>query len=363
MTWRIPNMVPEITDADRAAVQATLLDGYACGGPVVQQLEERFAELVGVAHAVAVSSGTAALWLAMKGCLVGSDTYLCTSDMTFMATAAPAEHLGAEVQLADCTDKTWQLDLNCLPGRPLHVLVLPHLWGGMAREDLAVADCRRRGAFLVVDACQALGATLHGQQPGSWADVACWSFNGNKLVTGGGGGMLTTNDREIAASARYLANQAKDDGSRWVHHQAGWNFRMSAMQAALALSQLSRWGEYVKAKWELHQRYLNAFESTPLSPRDITPEVSPSMWASTWLLDGETERLIGGLRAAGIEARRPFAPLSWQPPFHDCSLGQLDTTVHQAEHVHTHGVLLPCSVGLTNDDQNLVIEAVKEALQ
>lgn len=383
--WRILNMVPHVTNDDIQAVTNAMDAGYVAGGPPVTAFEEAFAAQVGARHAVATSSGTAALWLALDAMQLDDHDLVATADHTFMATAAPLLHRHCDAVLLDCDDRRWQMDHKLLDrtlGRHStqvpDAVLLPHLWGGMASEEGVSGWCRRQGAFLVVDACQALGATLHGQAAGSWADVACWSFNGNKIITAGGGGMLTTNDGDVAGRARYMLDQAKDVPDRWVHHEAGWNFRMSAMQAALGRSQLARLQRHVEVKRDIAARYTKELGGV-LQPRACASGEVPTEWAALYLVDGCAETLVHGLRQRGIEARRPFAPLSHQRPLVSSQLylvqmrgdveylaGEAltitDNGPHYAEELYTGGVLLPCSVGLTKDDQQTVIEAVKELM-
>jgi dTDP-4-amino-4,6-dideoxygalactose transaminase len=346
-------------------------------GPFVPEFEAAMASTVGAAYGVACASGTAALHLALLACGVSAGDEVWVADLTFIASANPVRYCGGDVVLLDSERSTWNLDpwvaLDEIERRAAsgerqpRVIVAVHILGHPADLGTLRDRCAAYGITLVEDAAEALGARwTSGRLAGKWAGTAgragILSFNGNKLITTGGGGMLITDDAEVAATARHLATQARLPGLAYRHDEVGFNYRMSNLAAALGVAQLERLDEILVRKREIAARYDRAFEADPRVevPPDA-PWAARSAWLYTVLLEDPALRdaLAQALVARGIEARPIWTPLRSQEPYVDCAVLGGDVAIDLAG----RGLSLPCSVDLDDADQDEVIAAVLEIVR
>jgi len=374
---RIALAAPDLGAAETAAVAACVESGFVSSvGPLVTEFEERFGEAVGRAHAVACSSGTAAIHLALAALRVGPGSEVMVSDLTFIASANPARYLGADVTLIDSERATWNLDpalvvdeleRRAAAGERLPAaIVAVDLLGQPADLGELLVAARRHGVPVVEDASEALGARwtsgpLGGRAVGRGGDVSCFSFNGNKLITTGGGGMLVTDDPALARRARHLSKQAKVAGLAYRHDDVGYNYRLTNLAAALGLAQLARLDELLAKKRDIAARYDAAFAQTADLARPPDPVWSDrSSWLYTVLLGDEAtrDRVCRSLNAGGIECRPIWSPLHEQAPY--ARSPRVGTGV--AENLGARGLCLPSSAGLAPLDQDRVVAALEAAL-
>lgn len=342
-------------------------------GPFVTQFEQTFAQFVGSPHAVAISNGTAAIHMALVLAGVGPGDEVVVSDFTFAASGNPIFYQGAKPILVDSELDTWNLDPDLVIeeldrrarlGRPMPKAVLAvHILGCPARLDAIAEACDRHGVWLIEDAAEALGAsytkgTYAGRQVGTIGRIGCFSFNGNKIMTTGGGGMLVTADEVLAQKAKHLSTQAKLPGYAYFHNEVGYNYRLTNLAAALGVAQLERLGSFLQRKAEIANRYDAAFLGLPgvcCPPRPSG--MSPTFWLYSMLLPCGWEAPLEQLLAKGIQTRPLWTALHLMPPYMNAPLlgsGQI------SESLCTHGLSLPCSTSLSDDDQQLVINAVLE---
>ena len=220
-------------------------------GPHVDGFETEMAAVVGSRRAVALSSGTAALHLALLALGVGNGDTVLTPTLTFAATANAVRYVGAEPVFVDCDPQTWTVDPDLVEaelsrraraGSPVAAVVGVDLYGQCCDYEALVASCERHGAVLVEDAAEALGSTYRGRAAGSFGAVGVLSFNGNKILTTSGGGMLLTDRDDVAEKARYLASQAREPGLHYEHREIGYNYRLSNLLAAIGRAQLAATG-------------------------------------------------------------------------------------------------------------------------
>ncbi len=369
----IPLATPNIGVAEREAVLAALESGFVSSvGPEVGLFETEFADRVGTRHAIACASGTAALHVALRLAGVGRGDEVFVSDFTFIGSANPIAYLGGQVVLVDSEAESWNIDPALVKeelarrtraGEPLpKAIELVHVLGQPARAFELAEICERYGVTLIEDAAESLGAGWV-LPDGSWRStgtlgaLGAFSFNGNKIVTAGGGGMIVTDDDALAVRARHLTTQAKVPDFGYLHDEVGYNYRLTNLAAALGLAQLRRLSEFVEAKHRIAARYDAALASLPvtLPPR---PEGSdPSFWLYSVLLENELERnkVVNHLARLGVGARALWRPLSQQPPFADAK--RLGGGV--GETLFKRGISLPCSTDLTQDDQDVVIAALR----
>lgn len=369
----IPLATPNLGAAESHEVRTALESGFVSSvGQAVEAFESGFAQRVGARYAVACSSGTAALHVALRVLGVTRGSEVLCADFSFIGSAGPIEYLGAKPVFVDSEQRTWNMDPELVVtelhararlGRPQPAAVeVVHILGQPADVQPIWAACQEYNVPLVEDAAESLGATwssgpLAGKHTGTVGEAGCFSFNGNKIVTTGGGGMIVTDDPHVAARARHLTTQAKVPGVGYLHDEVGYNYRLTNLAAALGNAQLGRLDEFVGSKRLIASRYDEAFEGLPLTLPPRLAGFESTYWLYSVLCSNEVERdaLLAALDSAGIGARALWRPLSDQPPFADAHrLG----TGHIARDLFERGVSLPSSTHLTEIEQHKVQQVV-----
>lgn len=331
--------------------------------------EREFAEAVGVPHAVALSSGTAALHLALQVLGVGpGDTVLC-STLTFIASASPIIWVGAEPVFVDCSRETWNLDpalvdeeisAACRRNKAPKAVVAVDLYG-QAADLVPLGDtCRRHRVELIEDAAEALGATYRGRSAGAFGRIGVFSFNGNKIITTSGGGMLVSEQKPFVERARFLAQQARDPAPHYEHSVLGNNYRMSNLLAAVGRGQLRVLPRRVERKREVFEVYRNALAGAP--GIEFMPEASygrATRWLTVILIDpdefGATREDVRlHLETLNIESRPVWKPMHLQPVFRDRRV--IGGAV--AAGLFERGLCLPSGTQTTDADVMRVAQAV-----
>ena len=357
-----------------ARERALLLDAFDSGwiaplGPHVDAFEAELAAQVGVPHAAALSSGTAALHLALRLLGVGAGDEVLTSTLTFAATANAVTYVGARPTFLDVTPATWQLDPDLLAevlderarsGRLPAALVTVDLYGQCSDYDRILPLCERHGVPVIEDAAEALGATYRGRPAGSFGHAAAFSFNGNKIITTSGGGMLVSRDEVLIAGARHLATQAREPAPHYEHTQIGHNYRMSNLLAAVGRGQLQGLDEKLAARRRINATYREAFaDRDGLEPMPIAGYGEPSCWLTCLTVDparfgSDREQIRLALEARDIEARPVWKPMHLQPVYAEAEVigGQVSAALF------ADGLCLPSGSNLTEAEQAEVIEVV-----
>lgn len=293
-------------------------------GPMVDRFEEEFARAMGARHAVAVSSGTAALHLALHSLGIGPSDEVAVSTLTFIGSVGPIVHRGATPVFIDSEPGTWNMDPalleRALMERPhIRAVVLVHLYGQSADVDAIVAICARRGIPLIEDAAEAAGTLYKGRQVGNDGSVGYFSFNGNKIITTSNGGMLVTANAERADHVRKLATQAREPAPHYEHREIGYNFRMSNVLAALGVAQLAKLPQRVVARrrnFAYYQQHLGDLPGLAFMPE--SPFGRATRWLTVLTIDSlraqiDREVLRLALAAARIESRPVWKPMHQQP--------------------------------------------------
>ena len=381
-TGSIPLCVPELRGNEWRYVKECLDTGWVSSvGPFVEQLEKSVASYVGAAHGVAMSTGTAALHIALLVAGVKPDDEVLVSDLTFIAPANAIRYANAWPVLIDAEPVYWQMNVtraidflenqcawtsgqlvNKNTGRRVSAIVPVHILGHPVDLDPLIEVANKYGLAIVEDATESLGSEYRARKAGNLAHIGCFSFNGNKIITTGGGGMIVTNNPSLAAKAKYLSTQAKDDPIEYAHKETGFNYRLSNVQAALGCAQMELLDEFIAIKRSIAAEYAKAFANL----RGVTMMAEASwarsiFWLNTVLIDedeyGEDSRaLMKRLARRGIQAR----PL-WEPLHRSQALAGVQSLGGEvADDINRRALSLPSSVGLTPEQVQEVIGAVCE---
>jgi len=371
LTERLYLSPPYLTGEELALVQEAIESGWVAPlGPQVDAFEREFAEAVGAPYALALSSGTAALHLALIEAGVQAGDEVAVSTLTFAASAFPILYLGARPVFIDSEYQSWNMDPNLLAewlqgrerrGSLPKAVVLVHLYGQSASIQPVLELCQRYGIALVEDAAEALGATYYGKAPGTFGLAGIFSFNGNKIITTSGGGMLVSHDERLIAHARKLATQAREPFPYYEHAEVGYNYRMSNLLAAVGRAQLRTLEQRVqKRRWIFDQYRLRLQNLPGIQFMPEAPWGQCSRWLSVILIDSnefgatpETVRLA--LEAENIEARPVWKPLHSQPVF----VGYEVVGGAVAEDLFRRGLCLPSGANMTEADIERVVEVVQ----
>lgn len=377
----IPLSVPFINGNEREYILNCLNDNWvSTAGPFIAEFERRFAIACGAKRAVACACGTAALHLALLGLEIGKGDVVLVPDLTFIATANAVRYTGAKPIFIDVDAKTAQLDVNLLrdflatecedvSGKIVHrrsgervSAILPvHLLGHACDMPKIKALADAYQIPVIEDAAEAVGVTVEGRKAGTWGKAGCYSFNGNKMITAGAGGMIVTDDVIFADRLKHLSEQAKLTGNEYIHDEIGFNYRMSNLHAAMGVAQLEQLKEFIYRKREIAARYQDAFKAKKcIEVIEPGENVASIWWLFTILLDEEdrpnlARELISYLAEQSIQARPLWQPMHLSPSFSEL---RDEKGYRNATRFYNSAVSLPSSVGLSKDDQNRVISAV-----
>ena len=366
----------DVTETEEKAVLEALRSGWVTPlGPEVDAFEEEMAARVGVRHALALSSGTAALHLALLGVGAAPGRVVVVPTLTFAASANAVVHAGATPVFVDALEDDGNVDPALLldfvdalaaDGTDVAAVMTVDLFGRVADHSALEPELAARGIPLVEDAAESLGASRDGRAAGSFGRAAALSFNGNKIMTTSGGGMLLSDDASLVSRARYLATQARQPAPWYEHTEVGFNFRLSNLLGALGRAQLSRLDEMTLRRRTHRQRYASGLADLPdvrLLGRGGTPgDEGDNCWLTVLVL-GPSWRLtpsevVAALAAADIEARHVWKPMHLQPVY----AAHRAAVTGVAERLFDHGVVLPSGSVLRDGDIDRVVEVLHEVL-
>lgn len=360
---------PDMSGAEREALLAAFDSNWIAPlGPEVDAFEHDLAIRIGVRDAAALSSGTAALHLALILLEAGPGDEVWTSTMTFAATANAIRYVGATPVFIDSERSSWNMDPSLLSkaldegaerGALPKAIIVVDLYGRCADFEPILEACNRYGVPVIEDAAEALGAEYRGKPAGSFGRVGTLSFNGNKIITTSGGGALVSDDPELVVRARHLASQARQPVPHYEHQEVGYNYRLSNLLAAVGRAQLERLDQLVERRRRINQRYRNALGMLDGIDFPSEPEGTRSSgWLTCVLFDRprqptSPERVCQHLAHENIEARPVWKPMHLQPVYRKCRTigGEV------AEDLFARGLCLPSGSSLTDEDQQRVIDA------
>ncbi|MFC0560068.1 DegT/DnrJ/EryC1/StrS family aminotransferase [Halalkalibacter alkalisediminis] len=347
-------------------------------GPNVDAFEKEIANYVGVNEAVALSSGTAAIHLALSLLEVKNGDRVFCSSLTFVASANPILYQGAEPVFIDSEPDTWNMSPQALEkalvdasieGKLPRAAIVVNLYGQSAKMDEIVTLCNEYNIPIIEDAAESLGSAYKGKPSGTFGEFGIYSFNGNKIITTSGGGMLISNNGEALQKARFLATQARDQAPHYQHSKLGFNYRMSNILAGVGRSQLAVLDERVEARRRVFDRYYDELGQLP--GLHFMPELTDTR-SNRWLTSLTINEIAAGVTVKtlletmadeNIEARPVWKPLHLQPLFDGATYYPHSETENVSEQLFHTGICLPSGSNLSEDDQKRVIQCVTSAIQ
>lgn len=370
----VPLSVPNLKGNELRYVTEALETGWvSSAGRYIVDFENKIAEYVKVGGAVACQSGTAGLHLALQVCNITAEDEVIVPTLTFIAAVNPIRYIGATPVFMDC-DESLTIDpvklasfceeeclfdgqhlINNTSGRRIKAIIVVHVFGNLADMEAINSIAEIYNLKVIEDATEALGSYFtqgkyKGCYSGTIGDVGVFSFNGNKIITTGGGGMLASRNEEFLRRARYLSTQAKDDEVYFVHNEIGYNYRMTNVQAAIGLGQLEQLEEFIKIKQSNYERYV----SLGIDLLPFRKGIRPNYWFYS-MLTPNREQMIYYLEKHKIQARPVWALIHKQKPYIDSQSYQIKEAYYYQEHL----VNIPCSSNLKIEEVDYVADVIK----
>lgn len=338
----------------------------------VDNFEKEISEMVEIGSAAALNSGTAALHLALKAAGVKKGDKVFCSSLTFSASANPIVYEGAEPIFIDSERKTWNMDPKCLKKAfetfpDVKVVIFVHLYGQPGNMEEILNICKKHNAILIEDAAESLGSKYKNKHTGTFGHYGIYSFNGNKIITTSGGGMVVSNDKEKISKIRFWSTQSKENAIHYEHKEIGYNYRMSNIVAGIGRGQLKVLDARINKKRKIYEKYKEAFENIPEIEIPIDPiENYSNHWLSVILLTNVSKvlpnELIKMLNENNIEARHVWKPMHMQPVFqrYDFVYESKDSI---SEDLFQRGICLPSDTKMTEEEQQKVIDIILESIK
>lgn len=347
-------------------------------GPNVEGFERELAEYVGVQGALALSSGTAAIHLALRLLDVGADDIVFCSSLTFVASANPILYQGATPVFIDSEPNTWNMSPDALEramqdaeaaGTLPKAVIIVNLYGQSANMEPLLAICDRYGVPVIEDAAESLGATYKGKSSGTFGRFGIYSFNGNKIISTSGGGMIVSDDIEALEKARFWSTQSRDQARHYQHSELGYNYRMSNILAGVGRGQLRVLDNRIQARRAVFDRYVSALADVPgFAFMPEAEEGYTTRWLTALTVDERVTgisavQIVDALAEENIEARPVWKPLHLQPLFIGCSYYPHTENRSVSDELFVNGLCLPSGSSLTVEEQERVVAGVKRAIQ
>jgi perosamine synthetase len=359
----LPVAQPLLGEAELVNVMECILTGWISStGRFVGEFERRCADYCKTPYAIATSNGTTALHLAMLALDIGPGDEVIVPTLTFIATANAVTYTGAKAVFVDSEPNSWNLDPaaveRAITPRTKAVIAV-HLYGHMAEMKQLLEICKRKKLFLVEDAAEAFGSVYHGQRAGSFGDISTFSFFGNKIITTGEGGMITTHSRVLAERCRVLRDHGMSPQKRYWHEVLGYNYRMTNLQAAVGVGQLTRIHSIIAAKRRIAQEYLAALHNIPGLCLPVEPPNTSSVyWLVSICVDpsvfgADRDQLMASLKTANIETRPVFPVLHRQPIY------ARSQNLPVAERISARGLSLPSDPTLSRSEIERIVGHIR----
>jgi len=369
---------PNISGNEWEYVKECLDTGWVSSvGSYVNKFEEKLANFTGAAYAVATSNGTTALHISLMLGGVKRDDYVLVPNLTFIASVNSISYTGAIPMLVDVKEDTWQMDLDLLERflsensyqheghcylqrdkKRISAIMPVHVLGNMCDMDEVGMIAKKYSLNVIEDSTEALGSYYKGIHSGRFGAFGTFSFNGNKIITTGGGGMIVTDDRELAARAKHLTTQAKADPFEYYHDEIGYNYRLVNVLAAIGVAQMEQLPSFIEKKKyisEYYQSQLNGIRDFCFQA--VTQGTSPNNWLFTFR-SKEQKKLLKVLNEKGLQSRPFWVPMNKLPMYSDCVF---ITEANISEKLYSECLSIPCSTNISDEELKSVVETIKES--
>ena len=374
----IPLSEPAIIGNERKYIKECLDTGWISSiGSYVNRFEKMVAEYVGCKYGIAVVNGTSALHLSLLVCDVKSDDEVIVPTLTFVASANVVKYCGAEPVFIDCCHDTLCLDVeklklflemeceqnddgftyNRTSGRRVKAIIPVHVFGHPVEMETLLELCKLYNIDVIEDATESLGSEYKGQRTGSFGKLSCLSFNGNKIITSGGGGMVVTNDGDLAGKVKHLSTQAKTDSIEYDHNEIGYNYRLTNIQTAMGVAQMEGLDKFVEIKRKNAFRYQSLFSNiNSIEFLWEKPWVMSNFWFYTIKVPKDHKKpLVEYLISRNIQVRPIWKPIHTLPMYKNCQAFRVENALN----IYDTALNLPCSIGIKMEEIEFTVEKIK----
>lgn len=356
---------PNIGKSEKKYLNDAIDTGYVSTiGPYVAEFEDMFAKYLGVKKAVSTQSGTAAIHITLHELGIGKGDEVIVPALTFIATVNPVIYVGARPVFADVDAKTWNispLEIKRRITKKTKAIIPMHLYGNPCDTDEIIKISKRHNLYVIEDATESLGATYKGRYTGTFGDLGCFSFNGNKIITTGGGGMVVGYDEKRLDHIKSLVNQARDESKGYYHSEIGFNYRMTNIEAALGLAQMKKLEDFLEKKRAFNRIYREELkELSFIRFQEAYKDTESSCWFTSIVIEKDINiaMLQKRLKERRIPTRRVFMPATEFPPYQHYKQGD----VKNSYQIYNRGLCLPSSTLNSEGDIYYVCKTMKEVL-
>ncbi len=368
---------PNISGNEWKYVKDCLDTGWVSSvGAYVEKFEKMTAEFAGVKYAVATSSGTTALHICLILNDIAKDDYVIAPNVTFVASINSIKYTNADPILIDVDEHTWQMDLGLLEkflseeteikngksvykkdGRRIKAIMPVHVLGNMCNMDRLLQIAKKYNLVVIEDATEALGSYYKDKHAGTFGLMGTFSYNGNKIITTGGGGMIITDDESLAKRAKHLTTQAKSDPFEYMHDEIGYNYRLVNTAAAMGVGQMELLQQFLKRKWEIISFYKNELEGVgDIVFQKVNEGVNPNWWLPT-IMTEKQKQVLKSLNDNKMQSRPFWVPMNKLPMFRN---NLYYTTDNRSDYIYTKCLSIPCSTNITDGEISSVVSKIKE---
>lgn len=356
---------PNVGELEKQYLNRTIDSGFVSTfGPFVPEFEKRFAKYLGVRKSVSTQSGTAAIHMALWELGIGRDDEVIVPASTFIATVNPIVYVGAKPIFVDVDIQTWNIDPEQIKRnitKKTKAIIPVHLYGNACNMDEIMDIAKRHNLHVIEDATESFGTIYKDKYTGTFGDLGCFSFNGNKTITTGGGGMVVGDDEKRLGHIKFLVNQARDESKEYYHPEIGFNYRMTSIEAALGLAQLERLNGFLEKKRRFNAIYKDELKEIKFIRFQKEYKGAESLWwISSVIFEERIEiaALQKSLKEEGIPTRRVFMPVVEFPPYK----GSNRKNFKNSYYIHERGLCLPSSTLNSDDDIRFVCRKIKELI-
>lgn len=370
---------PNISGNEWKYVKDCLDTGWVSSvGSYVNKFEEMLASFTGAGYAIATSNGTTALHISLMLSGVERDDYVLVPNLTFIASVNSISYTGAKPMLVDVKEDTWQMDIDLLErflskstyqheghcylkndNRRISAIMPVHVLGNMCDMDKVMVIAKKYSLTVVEDSTEALGSSYKSKHSGRFGTFGTFSFNGNKIITTGGGGMIVTDDKELAVKAKHLTTQAKADPFEYYHDEIGYNYRLVNVLAAIGVAQMEQLPAFLEKKQHINKYYQSELNGVgDISFQSVTPGTNPNYWLFTFRTK-EQKKILKSLNEKGLQSRPFWVPMTNLPMYSDCIF---ITEANITEQVYSECLSIPCSTYITDEEMKSVVATIKESI-